>query len=626
MTDHRQLDDEALEAARRDPDWQEGGGFSSPGIGERQTDWPSFGATGPFGTANPSCATCGGRLRGAKKCECETPDWRIRGEKVELAEDAPADGELPEPAWKGDGSALYVGDCVEVMRALPAASVDAVVCDPPYGLEFMGKDWDKLGWDEGDRRQFGHAGEEGENDLKVKKGFATLPRYGSGVQRKAETGGGDRRAIVDADEWGGGESSPYSRSRVRWQHGQNGPSSMEEWHTVWAAEAFRVLKPGGHLLAFGGTRTYHRLACAVEDAGFQIRDMIEWLYGSGFPKSLNVEKAGGGEEWAGWGTALKPGHEPCVLARKPLAGTVAGNVLEHGTGALNIGATRLGEDAGWSYPNGRGGEGWMGKDSLASNLDEPMEAQAGRWPPNVALTHHEECELVGEKVVRNDYNAEGLTESRGYEGGWDSMVPREPVVSKGREVVEDWNCHPDCPVRRLDEQGGNGFDAGGPSRFYYVAKASRSEREAGLEAFELRRFAQSSGGKTDAAGEEADERYAHVDQLGLNKVKLVRNNHPTVKPVELMRWLVRLVTPADGIVLDPFLGSGTTAIAAELEGFRWLGIERDQGYAAIAEGRIRFWREHGEAGLRVVAQREASERARALVAEAGQLDLFEEVK
>ena len=225
----------------------------------------------------------------------------------------------------------------------------------------MGKDWDRLGK--------------------------------SGVRRKAEAGGGDRRAIVDAEEWGGGESSPYSRSRVRWQHGDAGPAAMQEWHTVWAEEAFRVLKPGGHLLAFGGTRTYHRLASAVEDAGFQIRDMVEWFYGSGFPKSLNVSKAiddqagaerevvgrkwadrypngpGGtsfsvGEEgadgsrtaertvetapatpeaarWEGWGTALKPGHEPIVLARKPLEGTVAANVLEHGTGALNVDGCRL---------------------------------------------------------------------------------------------------------------------------------------------------------------------------------------------------------------------------------------------------------------------------------------------
>jgi DNA modification methylase len=618
---------------------------------------------------------------------------------------------------------LLVGDCVELMRGMPDESVDAVCTDPPYGLEFMGAEWDKLGR--------------------------------SGVQRKAEVGGGDRRAIVDAEEWGGGESSPYSRSRVRWQHGDEGPAAMQEWHTVWAREAFRVLKPGGHLLAFGGTRTYHRLACAVEDAGFEVRDMIEWFYGSGFPKSLDVSKAidkaargapqGGpdpespahgryrssategkrgegdrgqgygagpgqfmlpedeideatgrrivGQKWAdrypngpggssfgvggegpdgtrtaartlvtepatpeaarweGWGTALKPGHEPIVLARKPLAGTVTANVLEYGTGALNVEGCRLEGQKDVPASPRRAAQGAAYGDLSNSSGDEPgFDPSVGRWPPNVALTHHFMCELVGCKVVAGTghFNSTSVP-SPFMANGFD-----EPGRERDMRLqeVEDWDCHPDCPVRQLDEQtgelppgwagpeaGGIGaglvygrgrpegdyrggyFDRGGASRFFYCAKASRAEREAGLEGLEPRRFAQSSGGKTDAVGGEDDERYG-AEHIGLNKVKTVRNHHPTVKPIALMRWLVRLVTPPGGLVLDLFLGSGTTAVACELEGLRWLGVERDPGYAAIAERRIRFWREHGEEGLRVVARREASERLREQAAEAGQLSLL----
>jgi DNA modification methylase len=614
---------------------------------------------------------------------------------------------------------LLVGDCVELMRQLPDASVDAVVTDPPYGLEFMGKDWDRF---------------------------------------KASANPSGRQS----ESWAADRDNPYARGPTPRHAGKllgnrAGPMrAYQEWCEGWAAEAFRVLKPGGHLLAFGGTRTYHRLASAVEDVGFEVRDMVEWFYGSGFPKSLDVSKAidkaargapQGGEDpespthgryrssstegkrgegdkgqgygagpgqfmlpedeideatgrrivgqkwadrypngpggssfgvgaegpdgtrtaartvitepatpeaarWEGWGTALKPGHEPIVLARKPLAaGNVAANVLEHGTGALNVeGCRREGQKDVPASPR-RAAQGAAYGDLSNSSGDEPgFDPSVGRWPPNVALTHHFMCELVGRKVVAGTghFNSTSVP-SPFMANGFD-----EPGRERDMRLqeVDDWDCHPDCPVRQLDEQtgelppgwagpeaGGIGaglvygrgrpegdyrggyFDRGGASRFFYCAKASRAEREAGLEGLELRRFAQSSGGKTDAVGEAGEERYG-AEQIGLNKVKTVRNDHPTVKPIELMRWLVRLVTPPGGLVLDPFLGSGTTAVAAELEGLRWLGIERDPGYARIAEGRIAFWQEYGEEGLEVVARREAADRVRERVAEAGQLDLF----
>lgn len=241
---------------------------------------------------------------------------------------------------------------------------------------------------------------------------------------------------------------------------------------IWC-ECFRVLKHGGHLLSFAGTRTQHRMAVRIEDAGFEIRDMIAWVYGSGFPKSHNLK-----DEWQGWGTALKPALEPITVARKPLIGTVAANVLEHGTGALNIDGCRVGVDGGTtkgSKPQGEG-NGIYGA-GLHGNC-EINQLDAGRWPANLI-----------------------------HDGS-------DEVVSL----------------------------AGEQARFFYCAKASKKDR-----------------------GE---------------------NNHPTVKPTDLMRYLCRLVTPPNGIVLDPFMGSGSTGKAARLEGLNFIGIEREAEYVEIAKARI----------------------------------------
>ena len=385
------------------------------------------------------------------------------------------------------GYKIKCGDCLEVMCGMADNSVDSIVTDPPYGLSFMGKKWDYE---------------------------------------------------VPAEE-------------------------------VWR-ECLRVLKPGGHLLAFAGTRTQHRMAVRIEDAGFEIRDMIAWVYGSGFPKSLDVSKAidkaagaerevgpvdprraarlvnqrgdytteagwsAGGrsvtidppatpeaQRWEGWGTALKPALEPITVARKPLVGTVAANVLEHGTGALNIDGCRVeGTPAPTRFdPAKHGHEGWR---MNATGAECAANASPlGRWPAN--LIHDGSEDVLA-----------GFPQSKGTASG--GSPDRN---SKSSEAY--WG------------EGGGGFkggrstvahgDNGSASRFFYCAKASKADR-----------------------GES--------------------NGHPTVKPTELMRYLVRLVTPPGGTVLDPFTGSGSTGKAAVLEGFEFIGIEREAEYVAISEARI----------------------------------------
>lgn len=307
-------------------------------------------------------------------------------------------------------------------------------------------------------------------------------------------------------------------------------------------EVLRVLKPGGHLLSFGGTRTYHRMACAIEDAGFEIRDQIQWIYGSGFPKSLNIGN--------GWGTALKPANEPIVLARKPLIGTVAKNVLEWGTGGLNIDGCRVD-----SNPRKTGtkptsdkptGSGSTLQGSSKNRQAEYDELNQGRFPANVI--HDGSDEVVG-------------------------MFPQQKSPSTYTRTSAahgniDWN-----PKESGTEQLGYG-DSGSAARFFYCAKASRSERNAGLEGMEERskpvHIRQSAG--RQKAGE--------MESMPM------QNHHPTVKPIALMRYLCKLITPPNGTVLDPFMGSGTTGCAAVQEGFNFIGIEREREYYEIAEKRI----------------------------------------
>jgi predicted RNA methylase len=380
-------------------------------------------------------------------------------------------------------SQIITGDCLEVMPTIPANSIDAVVTDPPYGLSFMGKAWD---------------------------------------------------------------------------HGVPGVP-------FWEA-ALRVMKPGAYLLAFGGTRTFHRLTCAIEDAGFQVRDCLMWLYGSGFPKSLDVSKAidkaagakrvdlgtnpnklgrtrdmraghfvGNGvadmesicrltapathaaKQWSGWGTALKPAWEPIILARKPLEGTVAENVQKWGTGAINIDGGRIPHSDDLSRGNGGtdvlswGGTYGAGMNTAAKRKAEGLPPQ-GRWPANVLLDEEAGRALDGQTgVLQSSYVTKG---SKGKLFG----MPGHATEKKDDGLT-------------------------GASRFFYCAKASKSQRGEG-------------------------------------------NNHPTVKPLALLEYLIRLVTPPNGLVLDPFCGSGSTGVAANRLGFGFLGIEKEPAYVGIAQARI----------------------------------------
>ena len=375
--------------------------------------------------------------------------------------------------YTDDKVTLHHGDCLDVLATLPDASVDAVVTDPPYNLT-SGK------------------------------------RGGSGA------------ASVNLN-------TPHGRSRIGTGNGPGGfmgqawdnydgfSGGFQGWCQAWVTECLRVLKPGGYLLAFGGTRTWHRLAVAVEDAGFEIRDNLAWLYGSGFPKSLNLVDEGG--ERTGQGTALKPAFEPIVMARKPLTGTVAANVLEHGTGALNIDACRVGTESTIRRSNaGTNGVGWR-----YGKREHLNGSESGRWPANVIL---------------DESQAEALDEQAPATGG--SGKASGPSLTGATAASVAYGAR-----NGLDGEPAFYGDKGGASRFFYVAKAPKSERPV-------------------------------VDGVA----------HPTVKPVSLMSWLVRLVTPPGGTVLEPFAGSGTTVEAAMREGFNVVAVEREADYLPLILARI----------------------------------------
>lgn len=317
--------------------------------------------------------------------------------------------------------------------------------------------------------------------------------------------------------------------------------SVEIW-----AECLRVLKPGGHLLAFAGARTQHRMAVRIEDAGFEIRDMIAWVYGSGFPKSHNLSG-----EHEGWGTALKPALEPITVARKPFPGTVAANVQAFGVGAINIDACRIvagdAEELAkhWDRETTvdmRGGNFIGGKSG-----GKPMTAEAsslGRWPAN--LIHDGSDEVVAMFPAKAGAAAPVHTRNG----------------DKFRSAYGAFSGN-------FDESGSTFHaDTGSAARFFYCAKSSRKDRNEGLA--------------------DPGPQFKHGSTLRkVERAETQGNNHPTVKPTDLMRYLCRLVTPAGGLVLDPFMGSGSTGKAASLEGFRFVGIELDPDYFAIAKARVR---------------------------------------
>lgn len=350
-------------------------------------------------------------------------------------------------------------------------------------------------------------------------------------------------AVVTDPPYGLSKQPDMNEVLRHWLNGDNyihtGPGFMgKTWDSfvpdpsIWK-EVFRVLKPGGHLLAFFGTRTYDLGTLAIRLAGFEIRDQIDWVYGSGFPKSLDVSKATGDEQWEGWGTALKPAHEPICVARKPLAGTVAENVMQFGTGGMNIDNCRIDSDG--SHKR---------KYQPTNNKRKIFSKQKGFIPTN----------------------AEGRFPANFVHDGSDEVVSLFPAKAGAA-----------APIKGIEQSQASTSSA---ARFFYCAKASKSDRDEGVLL-----------AKTTAA--EMTDREPDTDGLnspraGAGRTSGARNNHPTVKPTALMQWLVRLVTPPGGKVLDPFTGSGSTGKACAIEGFDFIGFEMDPHYCEIAKQRINY--------------------------------------
>ena len=451
---------------------------------------------------------------------------------------------------------LILGDSVDKLKELEDNSVDSIVTDPPYGLSFMGKKWD----------------------------------YDVPSQEIFE-------------------------------------------------ECLRVLKPGGYLLSFAGSRTYHRMAVRVEDAGFEIRDQIMWIYGSGFPKSMNIGKAmdkvqgnerevvgkkggkidfsktkkgdtsfyetawdnkdyveleitKGNSPYEGWGTALKPAHEPIVMARKPLSEkTVVNNVLEWGTGGINIDASRVGTDDTRSKASMTAlgqNSGW----NKHSNKEVIAGSESGRFPANI-IFDEEAGKILDEQS--------GISKSTGGRSGNKEGVGQNGIYGQYSGEVKDGN-------------PGLG-DTGGASRFFYCPKTSKKDRNEGLDDFEDKYYAAGNQAKAELKrgnvefnankGKGKDERHNH-NQVGVSK-----NNHPTVKPTDLMLYLIRLVTPTGGTTLDPFMGSGSTGKAAVRGGFDFIGIEREKEYMEIAEARIQYEKDNPyneETKTRINVKKEVNEK------------------
>lgn len=483
---------------------------------------------------------------------------------------------------------IHWGNCLDVLKGMEDESVDSVVTDPPYGL-------------------------------------------------------GDARAdyIVDALQlWASGE-----RDHIPAGKGFMGKSwdAFVPPPAVWD-ECYRVLKPGGHMLVFAGSRTIDLMGLSVRMAGFEIRDSITWIYAQGFPKSLDVAKAidkmagvefkeepasgvgfmnaegeGGynvtknkptrvgesteeAQKWKGWGTALKPASEPILVARKPLSEkNVALNVLKHGTGAINIDASRVtardsfggGAKGTSGFAEGYDGDGWVAGSDL------------GRFPANVLFQHADDCVLIGE--IEDSYVINRTEDWTGF-----GQTERPDYESNGQTAkVGVYECVEGCPVAELNAQSGTskstasirrnnsgmgihdsekgtfgkgdvfgGFnDTGGASRFFFVAKANKKDRNEGLGEVEERGKVFNGKSETGAGKAEGsvEDKFSTAPQ---------KNFHPTVKPTSLMKYLVEMVTPVGGVVLDPFTGSGSTGKAAVQAGVGFIGIEMTEEYIPIIIGRM----------------------------------------
>lgn len=555
-----------------------------------------------------------------------------------------------DPVVERDGLRLFQGDCLHVLAMQADASIDSLVTDPPAGIGFMGKAWDDL---------------------------STWPIRRDGDAAR-ETKPGKRKSGPDLD----------------YDYGPKGRAGFIAFLREVARECFRVMKPGAHGLVWALPRTSHWTATALEEAGFEIRDCINHVFGSGFPKSLNVSKAidkvagatrtpirpvaspagngdgtnalGGGwqaapmetapateaaKQWDGWGTALKPAVEHWWLVRKPLEGTVTENVQEHGTGAINIDDTRVPSST--PITINRFVDGAKPFGGGAGHEFQSVQS-SGRWPANVVLSHSPECRRIGTKSVRAAPAGKPCGEeerARGVYGDGDDASFRgngnriDYVGDDGCETVDAFECVDGCPIAEMDRQSGESADGvagrrtgtfktfenglgptdqwggyggeGGASRFFhrfewdkdtldteleilrfiYSAKPSTAERDAGCDGVEARAMHASND---QTISTQSNRRCAKCNRVKFGQPHCEcaepewvetagskhRNFHPTVKGQQLMRHLVRLITPPKGVVLDPFAGSGSTLLAANTEGFRAIGIEREADYVGIARKRI----------------------------------------
>jgi len=471
-----------------------------------------------------------------------------------------------------EGSTVYNGDCLEVMEKIDKCSVDSVVTDPPYHLTSIVQRFGKEG---SAPAQFGTDG--------------AFARASKGFMGK---------------EWDGGDIAFQANT----------------WR-----KCYELLKPGGHLIAFSGSRTYHRMAVAIEDAGFEIRDQCIWLYGSGFPKSHNIgreidkkqgndrevvgevragknalgqdsgwnkhnnrtqiEVTKGSSEWEGWGTALKPAHEPMVLARKPLSEkSVADNVMQHGTGAINIDACRIEGEV--KHP-----------ETMPDFRDQGEQSKAAIGVDK--LSFGQTSNAKRKKVVRKPRTADGVwtDDNSGMKSEGSEFADADPrgrwpsnVMHDGSEQIQE--IFPETSSTEVsrqrthkgiwtagelaeDEQFMPAYgDQGNASRYFYCAKTSKDERNSGLHGRHQGQYS-------------SDGRAKEIENAYQRNKSVSANTHPTVKPVELMRYLVRLVTPKGGVILDPFMGSGSTGMGAREEDFSFIGIEKEEEYYEIAKARIK---------------------------------------
>lgn len=502
------------------------------------------------------------------------------------------------------------GDCIEVMQSFEDNSIDAIVDDPPYALGFMGKEWDSFK-----------------------------------------------------------------------------PKQFQDFMFKVGKEKLRILKPGAYNLSFSGTRTYHRMVCGLEDAGFTIKDMIIWCYGSGFPKSLDISKSidkyygkkrkkvpvetsglhkmpnlnddnwknislveplmdsnipitSEAQQWAGYGTALKPAFEPIVVAQKPIEGTYAENVLKYGIGGLNIKGCRIGYQSNKEVDSriynqdknitrGKHGEASMVKYAPDGNEYPMYNSNQGRHPANLIFNHHPECKLIGTRKAgsgkpkhNQDINRKGPKWSgpvfSDSNSGFQSNAGQY-LGNYGEQIIDAYNCHPDCPIRILDEQSGetisskggyttkhqkdnrthewskNGewntkeyinnaqwhTDKGGASRFFYCGKAYKSERNAGCKGLYWKK-------DKDDFIQITKEQYKLLPEDKRAK----KNPVSTLKPINTIRYLIRLITPPNGVILDPFAGSGTMGIASIIEGFNYILIEKRNSFAnIIIPKRLKYWKD-----------------------------------